>query len=179
MCIMLKRIQNICGIWVIGLLLLLVGCNKTPQPVRHLGNDTQPDSLLMAQLYFNQRMINEADKQCLEYIKHDTLHTYAQDEFGFWYTILQHTTQDSLQKGQHLDMHIQIFELNDSLVADIKENLQIGSGELPMAINKALNNLRKGEQIQLIAPWYTAYGVEGTSIIKPYSNLRIVLKVGD
>ena len=179
MCIMLKRIQNNCGIWVIGLLLLLVGCNKTPQPVRHLGNETQPDSLLMAQLYFNQRMINEADKQCLEYIKHDTLHTYAQDEFGFWYTILQHTNLDSLQKGQHLDMHIQIFELNDSLIADIKENLQIGGGELPMAINRALNQLRQGEQVQIIAPWYTAYGVEGTAIIKPYSNLRIVVKVGE
>jgi FKBP-type peptidyl-prolyl cis-trans isomerase len=48
-----------------------------------------------------------------------------------------------------------------------------------MAINKALNNLRQGEQIQLIAPWYTAYGVEGTAIIKPYSNLRIVVKVGE
>ena len=180
MCIMLKRIQNICGIWVIGLLLLLVGCNnKTPQPVRHLGNDTQPDSLLMAQLYFNQRMTDEADKQCLEYVKHDTLHTYAQDEFGFWYTLLYQTTQDSLQKGQYVDMHIQIYELNDSLITDVKENLQIGGGELPVAINRALHNLRQGEQIQIIAPWYMAYGVEGTSIIKPYSNLRIVVKVAE
>ena len=174
---MRKRIQNICGIWVIGLLLLLVGCNKTPQPVRHLGNDTQPDSLLMAQLAFNQQMINHADIQCLKYIQNDTLHTYAQDEFGFWYTILQHTTLDSLQTGQQLDMHIQIFELNDSLIADIKENLQIGDGELPLAINRALHNRRLGEQIQIIAPWYTAYGVEGTSLIKPYSNLRIVVGV--
>ena len=48
------------------LTLLLMGCNKSPQPVRHLGAESQPDSMLMAQLYFNQRMTDEADKQCLE-----------------------------------------------------------------------------------------------------------------
>lgn len=161
------------------LTLLLMGCNKSPQPVRHLGAESQPDSMLMAQLYFNQRMTDEADKQCLEYVKHDTLHTYAQDEFGFWYTLLYQTTQDSLQKGRYVDIHIQIYELNDSLIADVKENLQIGGGELPVAINRALHNLRQGEQIQIIAPWYMAYGVEGTSIIKPYSNLRIVVGLGE
>jgi hypothetical protein len=76
-------------------------------------------------------------------------------------------------------MHIQLYELNDSLVADIQESLQVGSGELPVAINRTLNNIRQGEQVQIITPWYTAYGVEGTSLLKPYSNLKIVVKVED
>ena len=160
------------------LMMLVTGCNKSPQPVRRLG-DEKPDSLLMAQLYFNQRMISEADKQCLEYIKWDTLHSYVQDDFGFWYTILQRTAQEPLQKGQYADMHIQLYELNDSLVADIQESLQVGSGELPVAINRTLNNIRQGEQVQIITPWYAAYGVEGTSLIKPYSNLKIVVGLGE
>ena len=160
------------------LMMLVIGCNKSPQPVRRLG-DEKPDSLLMAQLYFNQRMISEADKQCLEYIKWDTLHSYVQDDFGFWYTILQRTAQEPLQKGQYADMHIQLYELNDSLVADIQESLQVGSGELPVAINRTLNNIRQGEQVQIITPWYAAYGVEGTSLIKPYSNLKIVVGLGE
>jgi hypothetical protein len=175
------KLLNINMVLVSGCLLLMMlvtGCNKSPQPVRRLG-DEKPDSLLMAQLYFNQRMISEADKQCLEYIKWDTLHTYVQDDFGFWYTILQRTAQEPLQKGQYADMHIQLYELNDSLVADIQESLQVGSGELPVAINRTLNNIRQGEQVQIITPWYAAYGVEGTSLIKPYSNLKIVVKVED
>ena len=175
------KLLNINMVLVSGCLLLMMlvtGCNKSPQPVRRLG-DEKPDSLLMAQLYFNQRMISEADKQCLEYIKWDTLHSYVQDDFGFWYTILQRTAQEPLQKGQYADMHIQLYELNDSLVADIQESLQVGSGELPVAINRTLNNIRKGEQVQIITPWYAAYGVEGTSLIKPYSNLKIVVKVED
>ena len=175
------KLLNINMVLVSGCLLLMMlvtGCNKSPQPVRRLG-DEKPDSLLMAQLYFNQRMISEADKQCLEYIKWDTLHSYVQDDFGFWYTILQRTAQEPLQKGQYADMHIQLYELNDSLVADIQESLQMGSGELPVAINRTLNNIRQGEQVQIITPWYAAYGVEGTSIIKPYSNLRIVVGLGE
>ena len=175
------KLLNINMVLVSGcllLMLLVTGCNKSPQPVRRLG-DEKPDSLLMAQLYFNQRMISEADKQCLEYIKWDTLHSYVQDDFGFWYTILQRTAQEPLQKGQYADMHIQLYELNDSLVADIQESLQVGSGKLPVAINRTLNNIRQGEQVQIITPWYAAYGVEGTSIIKPYSNLRIVVGLGE
>ncbi len=173
------KLLNINMVLVSGCLLLMMlvtGCNKSPQPVRRLG-DEKPDSLLMAQLYFNQRMISEADKQCLEYIKWDTLHSYVQDDFGFWYTILQRTAQEPLQKGQYADMHIQLYELNDSLVADIQGSLQVGSGELPVAINRTLNNIRQGEQVQIITPWYAAYGVEGTSLIKPYSNLKIVIRV--
>ena len=72
-----------------------------------------------------------------------------------------------------------VFKKNLRKAKDVKENLQIGGGELPVAINRALHNLRQGEQIQIITPWYMAYGVEGTSIIKPYSNLRIVVKVAE
>jgi FKBP-type peptidyl-prolyl cis-trans isomerase len=34
-----------------------------------------------------------------------------------------------------------------------------------------------GDQMRIIAPWYTAYGVEGTNIIKPYSNLLIIITI--
>ena len=51
----------------------------------------------------------------------------------------------------------------------------IGSGDLPTAINRSLTQMCMGEQMTIIAPWYTAYGIEGTSLIKPYTNLRIIL----
>jgi hypothetical protein len=34
-----------------------------------------------------------------------------------------------------------------------------------------------GEEMQIISPWYTAYGVEGTSLVQGYTNVKIVLKV--
>ena len=174
-----KKKQNIRVLWVIGLLLLsLAGCHKNPQPVRHLGPKNEPDSLLMAQMLFNQQMASAADRQCIDYVTKNDLQ-YTQDEFGFWYSKTISTQLDSLTKGQKQNMHIQIYELNDSLLADIKESFEVGANSLPLAINRSLKIMRKGETMQMICPWYTAYGVEGTSLIKPYSNLKIVVRVGE
>ena len=157
----------------------LLGCNKSPQPVKFLGEDKEPDSLILAQMKFNQQMVNAASVQCLAYVQEDGGKQYAQDEAGFWYTKVVKTDLDSLRKGEQVDMHIQIYELNDSLVADVKENFQIGQAGLPMAILRSLNMMRLGEQMQIITPWHAAYGVEGTALIKPYSNLKIVVSVSE
>lgn len=167
----------------LGALLLLlsglIGCNNSPHPVKFLGKDKEPDSLILAQMKFNQRMVNAAAVQCLAYVQEDSGKQYAQDEAGFWYTKVVKTDLDSLRKGEQVDMHIQIYELNDSLVADVKENFQIGQAGLPMAILRSLRMMRHGEQMQIITPWHAAYGVEGTALIKPYSNLKIVVSVGE
>ena len=167
----------------LGALLLLlsglIGCNNSPHPVKFLGKDKEPDSLILAQMKFNQRMVNAAAVQCLAYVQEDSGKQYAQDEAGFWYTKVVKTDLDSLCKGEQVDMHIQIYELNDSLVADVKENFQIGQAGLPMAIVRSLKMMRHGEQMQIVTPWHAAYGVEGTALIKPYSNLKIVVSVSE
>ena len=82
---------------------------------------------------------------------------------------------DTLQKGDKVLTHIQICELNGELLADIEDYFAIGSSDLPIAINRSLRQMGLGEEMRIIAPWYTAYGAEGTSLIKPYSNLIITL----
>jgi FKBP-type peptidyl-prolyl cis-trans isomerase len=68
-------------------------------------------------------------------------------------------------------------ELNGRMVADIEDRFTVGSGDLPVAINRSLKQMTKGEQIRIVAPWYTAYGTEGTKLIKPYTNLVITLTI--
>ena len=167
----------------LGALLLLLsgllGCNKSPQPVKFLGEDKEPDSLILAQMRFNQQMVNAASVQCLAYVQGDKEKQYVQDEAGFWYTKVVKTDLDSLRQGEQVDMHIQIYELNDSLVADVKESFQMGQASWPMAILRSLKMMKHGEQMQIVTPWYAAYGVEGTTLINPYSNLKIVVSVGE
>ena len=76
-------------------------------------------------------------------------------------------------------LHLQIAELNGPLLADIEEPFVVGSGDLPVAINRSLKQMSRGEQLRIIAPWYTAYGTEGTRIIKPYTNLIITLTINN
>jgi hypothetical protein len=68
-----------------------------------------------------------------------------------------------------------MHEMNGDLLADIEEYLSIGSGDWPLVINRSLKQMSRGEEMRIVAPWYTAYGAEGTTLIKPYSNIIITL----
>lgn len=167
-----KAIRLVILIWAVS----LVGCQRQPQRARHLSEERDVDSITMAKLQFNQQMSQAADRLCLEIANADTLQ-YAIDDFGFWYSKTIITDLDSVHKGDTVELHIRISEIGGKMISDTKSNFVVRSGELPLAIVRSLKMMRKGEQMHIICPWYTAYGVEGTNIIAPYSNLFIILKV--
>lgn len=173
-----KHIINCCTNFfiVICLLTCIYGCTPSPQKTRRLGVQKQIDTTLLAQMDFNQRMANAADKECFNWVKQDTA-TYTLDEFGFWYKkdIITNTTP--LQQGQEVNLHITIRELSGQLVADIQDHFVLGGDNMPIAFNRALKMMSNGEKMTLITPWYSAYGIEGTKLIKPYSNLIITLQI--
>ena len=164
--------QKVIGLLIIGL--LIVGCTQQPQKVRNLSQKNQPDSAMMAQMAFNTHMADAADKACRQWVKNDTIQ-YTIDNFGFWYAKTSNLYADTLQKGEKVLAHIQICELNGTLLADIKDYFLVGSGDLPIAINRCLKQMARGEEMRIVSPWYTAYGAEGTTLIQPYSNLVITL----
>ena len=172
------KISLLCNFARCGLLLFVVivvaACHREPQKVRHIGQQQEPDSAMMAQLEFNMQMAGVADRACSDWVKQDSA-TYAVDDFGFWYTKTINLYADTLQKGETVLTRMQICELNGTLLADVEDYLTVGSGDLPMAINRSLKQMSRSEEMRVIAPWYTAYGAEGTSLIKPYSNLIITL----
>ena len=153
-----------------------VACHQTPQQVNRRNLQQPIDSALIAQMQFNTRMAEQADKTCLAIVEADTLQ-YVMDDFGFWYTKTISLPSDTLQKGQEVNAHIQITEINSNLIIDTKMPIVVGSGDLPTAINRALKIMCMGEQMRIITPWYAAYGIEGTNTIKPYSNLIILLTI--
>ena len=153
---------------------MMVGCTQQPQQVRRLSEKQEVDSALMAQMAFNMQMASAADQACSEWVENDSA-DYVLDEFGFWYTKTIKQNADSLQAGETVRIHLQIEELNKQRVADIEDLFTVGSGDLPVAINRSLKQMSRGEQMRIVAPWYTAYGTEGTNLIKPYTNLIITL----
>ena len=157
-------------------LLVMVGCTQQPQPVRRLSEKQEVDSALMAQMTFNMQMASAADQACSEWVKQDSV-AYALDEFGFWYNKTINLYADSLHAGETVGIHLQMAELNGQMVADIEDRFTVGSGDLPVAINRSLKQMTKGEQMRIVSQWYTAYGTEGTKLIKPYTNLVITLTI--
>lgn len=162
------------GVVCLLLILLWAGCAKQPQPVRRLHDKQEPDSAMMAQMRFNMHMADAADRACQQAVGADSLR-YTLDDFGFWYAKTLRTTGDTLRTGQQLTIHFVMSELSGKTIADVQDLFTIGSGDLPTAINRSLTQMCMGERMTIIAPWYTAYGIEGTPLIKPYTNLRIIL----
>lgn len=169
-----ERSGKLQGVVCLLLILLWAGCAKQPQPVRHLHDKQEPDSAMMAQMRFNMHMADAADRACQQAVGADSLR-YTLDDFGFWYAKTLRTTGDTLRTGQQLTIHLVMSELSGKTIADVQDLFTIGSGDLPTAINRSLTQMCMGEQMTIIAPWYTAYGIEGTALIKPYTNLRIIL----
>lgn len=173
---MIRYIHKVIYIALVLITILFVGCQKQPQKARHLNESQEVDSTMLAQMQFNAQMADAADKHCSDFIQADSIE-YAMADYGFWYTKTVKGVGDTIQQGQEVSMHIQISEVGGELISDVKHHHIVGSGELPIAITHSLKMMCLGEQMRIVAPWYTAYGVEGTSIIKPYSNLLIIITI--
>ena len=153
-----------------------VACQPQPRPVRHLGEKQEVDTALLAHMQLSMRMSEAADRACSAAAEADSLR-YALDDFGFWFAKTVTYSGDRLVVGQEVVLHLQISELNGNLIADTKSSFVVGAGDLPLAVTRSLKMMGVGEQMKIIAPWYAAYGVEGTKIIKPYTNLLIIVTV--
>ena len=173
---MIKHIHKILHSIILFCILTFLGCQRQPQKAKLLGEEEHIDSISMAQMQFNIHMADAADKECKIFVQKDTFQ-YAMDDFGFWYTKTIDNRADTIQNGQEISLHIQISEIGGRLLSDSKHIYIMGSGELPIAITRSLKMMCIGEQMRVIAPWYTAYGVNGTSVIKAYSNLLITITV--
>ena len=155
-------------------IVLMVACTQQPQEVRKLSEKQEVDSALMEQLAFSMRMADMADRECSQWVRQDS-NTYAMDEFGFWYCKTKKTLNDRLENTNKSLIHIKIYELNGKQLLDTKDYYSIGEGDFPLVVNRCLRQMAYGEEMQIVTPWYIAYGAEGTTQIKPYSNLLIIL----
>lgn len=167
-------------LWVV---LILGSCNPAPQRARRLHDNETTDSTLLRQMQLNIHMADIADRECLRAIKQDSLHHYTLDDYGFWFTRTRNAHGDSIHTGDNVSLQLRIYDLRGAqpdstrLIADVHDHFTVGADNLPAAISRTLLQARQGEEYQLIAPWYTAYGVEGTTLIPPYTNLRIFLNI--
>lgn len=165
-----------CSLWI-GCM-LLAACSPAPQPVRRLHDKAAPDTAVLAQMRFNYHMATTADSLCCAVVQRDSLR-YAQDLYGFWYCKTRSVAADTLRPHDAVRLRLRLREFTGRMIADEEDLFTVNDGTLPTAIARSLRMMGYGEQMQVIAPWYAAYGVEGSSIVPPYTNLRITIDAAD
>jgi len=160
--------------------LLLAACGNDPGPQRAANREgkTAKDSALLAMMEVNQRLAEEADREILQQVQADTLHRYAQCEQGAWVArVTQLPESEQPKMGEPVAVSMRIRTLDGELLQDIEGEYVLGRGEMPLGIEYAIRELRRGEEGIILAPWHAAFGVDGTDNIVPYSNVRIEITI--
>ena len=168
---------------VIGLLGLLTACNghQGPQrPSRWMGHSPEPDSAQLQLLEFNQRMAAEADAELLRYVEAQS-ESYALYKLGVWVHILEpgDSDREPYMYGQSCPLQMRVYALgkDQRLLSDRQGVFRLSGDQLPVAVMEIVPELSPGTHAELIAPWYSAYGVTGNDHVPPYQNVRIDLTI--
>ena len=162
-----------------GLALLLFSCGGVaPQrPSQRKGQTPEADSTQLAVMEMNLQLAQAADRAVLE-IAQAQEEPYALYEGSAWMHIYSKgdETQPMPHNGSVCDLHMRIYTLDGRQLEDSEGTYTVGKYELPTCIEQNIHELRPGAQVRVFAPFYTAFGAQGTAHIPPYENVRIDLE---
>ena len=165
---------------LICLILTACGGHQSPQrPSQWLGKSPEPDSVQLRLMELNQQMAAEADKELLHYVQtHEE--AYALYLGNVWVHIWE-SGNDELTPynyGQSCPLHLRIYSMDGkTLLADMRRSFQLGSNDTPYGVTEVVRELYPGARARLLAPWYSAYGIQGNGYVEPYQNVIIDLTI--
>ena len=162
---------------IVGLLaLLLYSCGGVaPQrPSQRKGQTPEADSTQLAIMEMNLQLAKAADRAVLEAAQAQE-ESYALYEGSAWMHIYSKgdETQRLAHKGTVCTLYMRIYTLDGRQLEDSEGTYTIGKYELPTCIEQNIRELRPGAHVRLFAPFYTAFGAQGTAHIPPYENVMI------
>ena len=165
---------------IILCVVLMAGCNRVaPQrPTQRSGAAPQVDSTQLAVLELNQQMALAADKELTRFVQEQE-ETYALYESHTWMTVLSRGDESSAcpAENEEWTVHMRVYNLEKTLLVDSEAAYRIGKNELPLAVEANITELHHGAQVRLIAPWYAAFGMQGTAQVPPYENVIIEMEL--
>lgn len=154
--------------FILSAVFLLVACSNTkPQTP---ANTAEIDTVAQNLLYTNQLLVQQTNTELALYVKHNEL-PFTQHMFGFWYKFTKRTKNSAIQPDDLVTLHYQVLLLDSTPCMDIITSVHAGKKEVPPAIDYSLCMMNNGEAIDIIAPWYSAYGQKGEDIVPAYTNV--------
>ncbi len=157
--------------------MVLSSCNSKTKP-QEPANTPEVDTISQNLLYTNQLLVEQTNKELSLFIKQCGTQ-YALHNYGFWYRWLQQTDNTLLKTDDKVTIHYIVWLMDSTQCADIVKEVQVGKKEVPGAIDYALAMMHIGETMEIIAPWYCAYGQKGQDRVLPYTNVRFRIETLD
>lgn len=160
--------------------MLVSSCTRqAPQrPSQRKGEAATVDSAALALMQMNQQLAFAADR---EVTKASQLQgePFAVYDAKTWVHISDRgdASSGTPKEGERWVIRMQVCNLDGLLLEDSEHSYCIRKGELPAAVEENISELHHGAKARLIAPWYSAFGAQGTTHIPPYENVIIDIEL--
>lgn len=156
------------------LLLFLGSCHRlSPQAQGRL--DTQEESEeLSEEILLNMSRADSANDMCLEYVAERKDSSFVLSDMGFWYSITKRNESPRLSKGACVELLYESCFASGEMIESVQTATCVGNQETLLAIDLLLPNMAPGEEAIIVAPYYLAYGREGTDRVPPFTGCIVI-----
>ena len=155
--------------FITSIIILLLSCVK-PQPQFPSNKGNIIDSTKMNLTKMNEVLAQKEDSLIQILIKKQSV-PFTKQTNGLWYHKEIETNLDALKNDSAISFQYKCYTLTGELVKSGKSQIRFGKKETTVGLEEGLKLMKKGEKMQLIVPWYLAYGMKGEDNIPPYTSL--------
>lgn len=157
------------------LLLTIVSCTR--QAPQLPANKTQGvDSMALFMQKANELLVESEDSIVALYVRSKGL-DMTLSASGLWYKKVTNKGGKKPAELESCKIWYRVSLLNDSVALEQTETIVIGKKQIIDGIEEALMLMSRGDEAQLVIPWYLAYGMKGSGDEVPaYSSIKVELK---
>ncbi len=158
---------------IISFCIGLSSCTK-PSPQLPSNKTANGNTATQSMLEMNKVLATREDSIIQAMVDNQSI-AYIKSKSGIWYSVIHATNSDSLKNDSIVSFSYKMYDLKGAELLSEKKTVRFGKKEIPTGLEDGLRLMRKGETLQLIVPWYLAYGMKGEDNIPPYTSLMYLI----
>lgn len=164
-------------------LFLLFSCSqpKPRKPVSHASGYDQSESIA-----FNKKMYEQESSLIKSFIDRDSLHSYINSKYGFWYAYEIEKKNDSIfpVKGNTVVLNYDIHDFNGNEIYSLSDigtkNYRVDQEEMIQGLREGIKWMNEGEKIIFLLPSHNAFAYHGDeNKIGPNTPIIVTLELID
>ena len=161
------------------LILALSACTISPQrPSQRSGQTAEPDSATLAMVELHQQLADAADRELSAYRREHPGRWFEQGD-GSWCQPDTIPLNYAYSPSRPIAMRIITRDIKGKMLSDVQGYFEIGKCQLPPAVENFIttNFPQSTVNFIMLAPYYVAYGSQGTDAVPPLTNVIMEIDI--
>ena len=149
--------------WILIFSILLLSCEKEAprRPVKAKSNTS-----LIQSVSLNQALVSQQNNLIERRIKEDSLIGFQRNSNGFWErNALEKEVKIYPKEGDEISYTYSVFDIFGNVIYSQTEmdtvKVIFGKQDEMIGVSESLQKMYEGQKLELILPYYKAYGVAG------------------